>query len=234
MPAMSGSLYHLLTEMSLADIRRKLENFDTQVPVEADGETYTLRTFISDIHWESEGAVLSGILSYETLQRIPQLDGTATLLPAGRSVTCSFFEADAMTYLIIFSSRSRAEASANKIDHRLTEGQDIQEEIVFNSRIPSTVIDQFLATHSHRKKSGGWKDLDFVGVNTSSLRGGDLDRHDGTRYYDEHGTKRYIMIRLPALRKTIRISERGIITFYGNVTKQEMLNFVRKEIIPLL
>lgn len=234
MPAMSCSLFYVDTEMNLANIRSKLENYNTQVQEEVYGETYTLRTFISDVHWESEREVLSGILSYERLQRIPQVDGTATFVSIGRRVMFSFFEADGMTYLTSFSNRRRAETSANIIDHILTEGEEVPVTLIFNCRIPAPAIEQFLATHSHIKKTGGWKDLDFVGVNTSTLRGGDLDRHDGTRYYDEHGTKRYIMMEVHALKKTIRISERGIVTFYGNVTKQEILNFVRKEIIPLL
>ena len=220
--------------MSLEDMRPRLENVKKEQQQEVYGRTYTLHTFTSDVHWESLREVLSGTLSFETLQRIPQVDGTAIFYPIGRIAMFSLFDEEGLTYLTIFAKRSISENSANKINYVLTEGEDEPSQIVFNRRIPSTAIDQFLTNHSHTKKMGGWRDLDLVGINTSSLHGSDIDRFSGTQQYDLHGRKKYIMIDLHTIRKTIRISEQGIVTFYGNITKQDILSFIRREIIPLL
>lgn len=234
MPAISCSLYEVQTDESLEDIRPRLDNYRAENPREVYGKTYTLRISVSDVHWESEGEVLSGVLSYETLQSFPQFDGTSTFVPIGTRVMFSLFEADGMTYLTMFSRRSTAEASANRINHILTEGMSVPRDVIFNSRIPQTAIEQFLATHPHTKKWGGWKNLNLNGVNTSSLRGPDIDQYNGTRHFNQHGTKRYFMITLHGLGKTVLIAEQGSVTFYGKMTRQEILDFVRKEIIPLL
>lgn len=236
MPAKSCSLYTIASEMTLEQIRSKLENADSEESIEVYGETYRLRTFISDLHWrDPEREVLSGVLSFETLQSVPQISGTPAYVKSGVTTTFSFFYGDdVLLYLAIFGNRRIAEKSATKMNAILTTGEDVPNQLVFNCRIPTTAIEQFLATHPHTKKMGGWKDLDFIGVDKGSLYGGNIDQFDQTSRYDAHGRKRYVMAELHDARMTIRISDEGIVTFYGDITEEDALAWIRREIIPLL
>jgi hypothetical protein len=220
--------------MTLEQLRSRLENVSLEQQEEVFGQTYTLRTFISDLHWGMEREVLSGTLSFESLQAVPQIDGRRTFIPSGTTVMFSLFHGAISLYLAIFANRSKSEKSAVKINYILTTGRSVPEPITFNCRIPSRAIEQFLANHPHTKKVGGWKDLDFIGVSKSSLHGPDIDQFDQTSRYDAHGRKSYIMVELLGTRIVVRISEEGIITFYGAITNEDALDWVRTEIIPLL
>jgi len=235
MPAMSCSLYNIVpSEATLEDIKSRLENVSLEDPIEVLGETYVLRTFISDLHWDMEREVLSGTLSFETLQRVPQIGGGMAFTKSGTTVMFSLFHGAVALYLAVFGNRGEAEKAAGKINHILTRGEDVPHQVVFNCRISTDVIEQFLANHPHTKKVVGWKDLNFVGVNKSSLHGGNVDQFGHTRDYDTHGRKSYVMIELHDMRIIVRISDRGIITFYGNITVQDALDWIRNEIISLL
>jgi len=234
MPAMSCSLYNVILETSLENLRLRLENINLEEPTEAFGEPYTLRTIISDLYWGVERDLLWGTLSFETLQVVPQISGRPTCTLAGNRVRFCLFHGAISLYLAIFANRGRAEKAATKMNHVLTRGNDVPSQIVFNRRISTTILEQFLNNHPHTKKMCGWRDLDFVGVSKSSLHGANLDQFDHTREYDSHGSKRYIMVELHDIGTTIRISDEGIVTFFGNVTEEDALGLIRNEIISLL
>lgn len=231
---MSCSLYTITSEMPLEQFHSKLENVDFEEEMKVYGETYPLRTLISDLHWGIGREVLSGVLSFENLQSVYQISGRPAYVQAGNTVMFSLFYGAISLYLAIFANRSRAEKSATRINSILTRGEDVPEQLVFNCRIPTTAIEQFLASHPHTKKMGGWKDLDFIGVDKGSLFGADIDQFDQTPRYDEHGRKRYIMVELHDVRMTVRVSDEGIVTFYGKIAKGDALEWIRREIVSLL
>lgn len=227
----SCSLYKIISDESLEQLRSELENLNLEESREIYGETHTLRTFISEIHWGFGREVLWGTLIYETIDFVSQIDGTR--IPIRSAMRCMFalFYEDITLHLTIFSNRRIAEYSAGKMNYILTRGEDEPGLIVLNYFIPTEIIERVLANHPHTKKRGTWGDLDFPGVNRGSLHGGDLDRFNGTRNYDAHGEKRYIMAELLDMRKTVGMSTKGMVTFYGNITKEDALEFVRREII---
>lgn len=234
MPAKSCSLYEIAGEHSLEGFRSTLEGATSSQTVDILGEPYDLRTTVTDLTWGPEMESLWGSISFETLQRIPQFDGTSTLVPATRRAMFAFFEAEASLYLAVFCNRGTAETSAMKLDSLLTHSEDEHAPIVYNHRIPTQAIEQFLNNHSHTKKLGGWRDLDYVGVSNSTLHGADIDRYRGTQEYDLHGSKKYVMVELHDSGHVVRISEEGIVTFYRDIRQPEILDFVRTEILPLI
>ena len=233
MPAMSCSLYTILSDVTLEEMHSTLENAGFEEHREVYGETFTLRNFISELHWGTGREALWGTLAFEILQPIRQIDGRPTFVKAGSQVRFSVFPGAMSSYLLTFSNRRRAERTAIRINHILTEDEE-EPDLVFNCRIPTAAIEEFLLNHPHIKKMSGWRDLNIPGINKSSLYGPDLDQSEQTQLYDEHGRKRYIMVELPAARMTVRISEQGIITFYRNITNPDALAWIRREIIPLL
>ena len=229
----SCSLYRIVSQKSLEELRSELNNLNLEEPRDIYGETYTFRTLISDLHWGIGREILWGTLSFETITFSSQIDGTR--IPIKYAETCIFalFYENITLHLAIFTNRKIAENSAGKINYILTRGENQPGQIVFNHFISVEVIEQLLANHSHTKKRGSWRGLDFPGVNRGSLYGADLDRFDQTRRYDEHGEKSYIMVELHDLRQIIGISAKGMVTFYGNITNEDILEFVRREIIAI-
>jgi hypothetical protein len=230
MPA-SCSLYRVISDKSLEELRSELENVKLEEQREIYGETYRLTTFISDVHYGAEEEVLWGTLSFEIIEFVPQIDGRrAPIRLAERCMFALFYE-DITLYLAIFTNRKMAENSAGKMNYILTRSEPEPGLIVLNFFISTTTIEQLLANHPHTKKRGSWSDLDFPGVNRGSLHGVDIDRFDQTRRYDEHGKKSYIMVEFHDLRAIVGISAKGMITFYGNITNEQILEFIRREIV---
>lgn len=227
---MSCSLYTIISDMSLEQMRPRLENVNLEEKMVIYGETYPIKTVISDIHWgRPERDVLAGVLSFETVESIHQIDGTTTYVNAGRRVMFSMFQGPVSLHLASFTNRGNAERAAYRFQHILTAGEDEPSQIVFNCRISVEAIEDFLARHPHTKKVGGWEELDFVGVDEGSLHGGDLDQFDQTSRYDAHGRKKYIMVTLHSPRMTVRISVAGIVTFYGKMSMADALAWIRRE-----
>lgn len=236
MPAMSSRLYTVTTEMSLEELRSALSDVRITTEQEIYGERYELQTIIRDLHWgDPEREVLSGTLLYETLHGFPQIDGEMNYIRAVNNALFSFFYGEITLYLVPFTNKYKAEKTAQKMDYIITHGEDEPHPMVFNQRVPTRAIEDFLRTHPHIIKHCGWAGLDFIGVNKSSLGGANVMQFDHSQDYDEHGRKSFVLFELLDSRRwVIRISEEGIITFYSSIRRDEALNFIREEIIPLL
>lgn len=234
MPAVSSRLYTVNKELSLDDLHSKLSDVELKEETKVYGEKYELRTLITDLHWGVGREVLSGTLLFETLQGFPQIDGKWIYLPVGMSAPFSFFYEVISLYLVPFANKYRAEKIAEKMSYILTMDEDVPHPIVFNCFIPTRVIEGFLRTHSHTIKHCGWSDLDFIGVNKSSLGGVNVMQFAHSQVYNGHGKKSFVLLELHDRRWVIRISKEGIITFYTSVKRDEALDFIRKEIISLL
>lgn len=231
MPAISSSIYTVIGEESLEHLFHKLENIKLTEQREIFEETYTLRTVISDIKFVAE-ETLSGILSFEDLQPIPQIDKPVTFAPFGRSVQFYFFYGAAQLYLVVFAKRSLSEKSAAKLNYILNRGLPEPSQKIFNYFFSTKTIENFLNNHPHIKKLVGWKDLNYPGVNKSSLHGANVDQFVHAQEYDAHGRKGYVMVELLTDQMVVRISESGVVTFYGNILPEKALEWMKNEIIP--
>jgi hypothetical protein len=220
--------------MTLEQMFSRIENISYTETRNMLGEDYPLRTLISDLEWKSNREVLSGILSFETLQSVPQIDGRATVTKQGTRVMFSLFHGAIVLYLVSFARRSVAENSAGKLNYILNMGESLPHQIVFNCFIPTDVIENFLADHPHTKKLENWKNLTYPGVNKASLHGADVDQFNHAREYDAHGEKSNVLVVLHRERMVLRISDKGVISFYSNLTLDAALEWIRNELVTLL
>ena len=233
MPASSCSIYDVPLDTNLTELSRRLEEQQIEQQINTLEGPFRLRTYFSNFFID-EG-VLHGDIAYETLITIPQIDERPTFYKSGKKLRFAFCPAPHSYYLLCFANRSSSETSAKRINKALRQAGLSPIDVVFNHYIPTAFIGNFLNNHpNHTLKVCGWRDLDFVGVNKSTLHGPDIDRYNGTQNYDLHGNKSYIMVELHDLGLTVRISELGIVTFYGDINSEQILNFLRTEIIPML
>lgn len=233
MPASSCSIYDVPLDINLNEISRRLVEEQIEQQIETEEGPLTLRTYFSNFHIES--GILHGVIAYETLITIPQIDARPVSFKSGKKLRFAICPAPHSYYLLCFANRESSETTARRINKALRQAGLSEIDAVFNRYIPTAFIENFLIRHAnHTLKVCGWRDLDYVGVNKSQLQGGDIDRYDGTREYDLHGSKSYIMVELHDLGLTVRISALGIVTFYGDINSEQILNFLRTEIIPML
>ena len=233
MPATSCSIYDVTLDTNLTEIARRLEAQEIEQVIDTLGGPIRLRTYFSNFHI-AEG-VLHGTIAYETLIIIPQIDARPVYNKSGKKLRFAFYPSTHSYYLLCFANRESSETTAKRINKGLRQAGLSAIDAVFNRYIPTAFIENFLLQHqNHTLKVCGWKDLDYVGVNKSTLHGGDIDRFNGTQQYDLHGSKSYIMVELHDLGLTVRISELGIFTFYGDTSSEQILHFLRNEIFPML
>lgn len=233
MPAYSCSIYDIPLENDINEISNKLQREQLEKSINTPQGPLKLRTYFSRFYVEA--GILHGIIAYETLTTIPQIDAEPALFKSGNKVKFAIYPAPHSYYLLCFSNRNSSDATAMRINKALRQAGLSPIDCVFDHTIPTAFIENFLNRHAnHILKVGGWKDLDYVGVNKSTLHGGNLDVYNGTREYDLHGSKCYVMVELPTLGLVVRISDVGIVTFYGNMDSDNVIAFLRTEIFPYL
>jgi hypothetical protein len=233
MPASSCSIYDVTLDTNLTELSRRLAREKIEQEINTIQGPFRLRTYFSGFFVE-EG-VLHGTIAYESLITIPQIEDRPAFYKSGKTLSFAICPAPHSYYLLCFANRGSSETTARRINKALCQAGFSEIDVVFNHYIPTAFIENFLNNHpNHTLKVCGWKDLDLVGVNKSTLHGADIDRYNGTQVYDLHGHKSYIMVELHDLGLTVRISELGIVTFYGDINGDQILNFLRTEIFPTL
>ena len=218
--------------MDLQEARSKLQNVAFTQTEERYGENYPLRTVVSDLNLDNANDVLSGTLSYETLQTFRSLDGRVTFVAVGRQVLFHFFQGAVTLYMSLFARRGVAENSAGKMNYILTRGDDVPNpDLILNYFISTQQIEAFLRNNPHIVKLCGWKNLDYPSVNRSSLHGSNVRQFSHAVDYDAHGDKSYIMIELPNENKVVRISDQGIVTFYTSISPNQITEWIKENIV---
>jgi hypothetical protein len=231
---MSCRLYEVISERKLEDLSSQLQNLSIIQKNQILDKTFELRTIVTELNLKPAEEALYGILSFEVLQPIVELGGKIDYVPSGIRVPFSFFHGEISLHLAAFANKTRADIAAAKMDYILTRNNSTPSQIIYNLRISTRAIEDFLRNHPHTKKMGGWRDLNFIGVNKSSLHGSDIDQFDQTQRYDQHGHKCYVMCEIHNPKMTVRISDEGIVTFYSPIDTEQALRFIRDEIIAIL
>lgn len=235
MPANSVSIYDVDLDANLEEISNNLQGLRVEQISSPRYGRMRLLTVFSDI--VIDHGALFGSIAYETPITIQRIDAGPTTTKAVKRLSFALYSAPHSFFLLCFANRPTSNAAAGKIENALhhTGLSPNEVDTVLKHRIPSTFIEDFLNNHpNHTMKLCGWKGLTFVGVDTSNLNGSNIYEFNGAQNYDAHGEKSYVMVELHDLGLTVRISDEGIVTFFGDIDRPDMLDFLDNEVFPTL
>jgi hypothetical protein len=223
----SVRLYVVNSTISLAELNAKLGNINLVEERKVDDETYKLRTLVQNISVKDQ-ETLWGTLVFETLEKLPQIDGTMKFSPVAQKFDFVFIVSS--FYFVPFGCQYEAETVATKMNKIIFEG----ELVILKLFLERDVIEKFLRLNPHTIKRCTWKDLDIPGVDKASLGGPNITRSTDHRRYEMHGVKKFIIIKLHENGWVIGLSDVGALIFYSNVSREDILKFIKGKILPLI
>lgn len=224
----SARLYKVDIGIPLVDLYKGLGDVHLTEEREINGEIYELNTLVRDVSWKKEGESLSGTLLYERLEVIPQIDDTVVYIPKVNRVDFVFTLGS--LYFIPFGNQYDSEKAASEIN-RLLFGSALR---ILNCFLSPTQVEEFLRRNPYTLKNCNWLGLRIPGVDKARLGGADVERSDDYRRYEGFGgEKSFVIVTLQENRWTIGLSWKGSILFFTSITRDDMLNFIQRRILPL-
>jgi hypothetical protein len=224
----SARLYKVDIDMSIVDLYKRLEDVHLTEERKINDEIYKLSTLVRGVSWKKEGESLAGALLYETLEVIPQIDDTVTYVPKVNRVDFVFTLGS--LYFIPFGNQYESEKAASEINRSLFG----REPHILNCFLSPTQVEEFLRRNPYTLKICNWLGLRIPGVDKARLGGADVERSEDYRRYERlGGEKSFIIVTLHENRWTIGLSWKGSILFFTPITRDDMLNFIERKILPL-
>lgn len=131
---------------------------------------------------------------------------------------------------LIYSSANIADKIQVRLSMILHNSVDFIEEI----NIPRNVMKDIENDDAIETKFGWWSNIETY-ADRGALRG-NLSKSKSRFYraFDSSGEPTYIMFESRRAGRTIRITERGIIALYGNISKQEVEEYINQEVVSRL
>ncbi len=223
----SCRIFKLEKVYPLKELQKKLrkKGIIEKVRFKTNGRILKLLTFIDDVIMKEND--LHGSVSYESPLPILQADGTIEWVKEAIKVKFVFAPFGNSIFFIPFGSN--AESAATKMNNAI-----FKADTILKQAFSSDMIERFLSQNPHIWKSGRWAGLNIPGISKAALAGADLLRSPDSRRYDVHGHKSFALVTLKENGWTIGLSQKGVVVFYSEVSKEEILQFVKSKIFSLL
>ena len=221
-------LFKINEPLREGDLLRQLKSAEPLIEEReiSEGEKVMLQSIIRNV--EKDDAFIRGELVYENIVPLRQIDGSVKFDKNAESVSFAF--CSNLPFLIILADKNTSETVAFKINKMVFGGRDIILKTYFSEKF----VQEFLRQNPYILLRCHWAQLRIPGVNKAALAGSDVRRAPDLTRYDMHGERTFIIIKLIESGWTIGLSRGGSIVFYSKVTEDEMLGFIREEIIKKL
>jgi len=223
----AGKVFRLNEPATLADIGSKLGGYRIEEPHEEGDYKFNLITEIAQLS-PRENA-LNGIYSHDYVSHAFHR-GKTVPLPRTIEAIFSFAQRKEQVFLTVVEKKRLANFIANKLS-----------EIVFEkvggiveARIPPEVLREFHTKNPEDTKITFFDNVDIPNVNKLSLYGPDLVGTTLFEDYCKHGDLWYIVARSKEYGYVVGITRDSSVTTFNLTDKNKYLEYVAKEIYPLI
>lgn len=230
MSTTSTKIFQCLEELTAQQLVRRLRRYSSKEQIVTNpetGGTTTLHTTIERIRSTDNERIVRGYVRYDTGIEIRQRDGPLRYIVKTNEVPFSFLLGN--IHFIPFASGVEANAIAEKMNQIVFE--DMQEPIL-SCNITPPRIEDFLQNNPNEITNCWWTNVRIPNLSRAGLAGTGIDRTTDFRRYDTHGDKGSIRLRLLEHGWSILINQYASVVFYSNVERDEIEDFLRREIIP--
>lgn len=230
MAIMSTKIFQCLHEFTADQLVRRLKKYskkDRRVTNPETGGTAILHTTIERIRKTNDERIVRGYIVYDRGVEIKQRGGPIKFIVTPNEVPFSFILGS--VYFVPFASGIEANNVATQMNNIVFE--DMQDPIL-SCNITPPRIEEFLENNRHEITNCWWKNVRIPNLSRAGLGGSGIDQTTDFRRYDRYGDKGSIRLRLLENGWSILINQYASVVFYSNVERDEIEDFLRREIIP--
>jgi len=221
MPPQSFTFFKVETNDTIEDLHNRMQRAQIQ-DVSPNGNE--LKTWVTDII--RTNSILKGRLHYHQEEYYPVDEGKWFTIELIKG-----FCFMGSNILIIFDKHRSSQSISNRLNKLLF--GDVQK--IFKCNFNESMVNQFVESHPHQTGLAYMRGLRIPNASGSSVYGANVENSElfsDLVYYG--GRPGYIQLKLLGSNMTIGISHKGVIVFYTKHDMSTILNFIKKEILPII
>ena len=223
----AGKIFRLRQGLKLPDIQGKLKGFKKEEPFDEEPLHIGLLTEIYDLTLEKNS--LKGVYAQDTVTYIYH-HGERTPTPTTLEIPFAFFQEERRVMLVVMEKK----LLANNIANRLSEALFVTSGYITEANIPPDVLKSFHEQNPEDTKVTFFDNVDIPNVNKLSLYGSGLMNTALYNDYCSRGKIWYIVMTSRKYDMIVGITRNAVVTIFNNVDQADYLDYVVKEVFPLI
>jgi hypothetical protein len=223
----AGKVFRLSEPLSVAEIASRLEGYRTEDSYEEGDFKFTLVTEVVGLLPKEN--MLRGVYSHDYVIHVFHR-GKVAPLPRTVEALFSFAQREGATFLTVVEKKRLANFIANKLSEVLFEKMGN----VVEARIPPETLKEFHLKNPEDTKITFFDNVDIPNVNKLSLYGPDLINTSLFEDYGKHGDLWYVVARSKEYGYVVGVTRDASITIFNLTDKEKYLEYVTKEVYPLI
>jgi hypothetical protein len=223
----AGKIFRLSEQLPVAEVAVKLDGYRTEEPYEEGDYNFTLVTEVVGLLPKEN--TLSGVYSHDYVLHVFHRGKTAPL-PRTVEALFSFAQVNSTVFLTIVEKKRVANFIANKLSEILFEKVGG----IVEARIPPETLREFHLKNPEDTKITFFDNVDIPNVNKLSLYGPDLINTTLFEDYTKHGDLWYVVARSKETGYVVGVTRDASVTIFNLADKSKYVEYVNKEIYPLI
>ena len=227
MMVVAGKIFRLSEALPIEELASRLQGYRTEEEYEEGDYRFKLVTEIVGL--TTKNSNLRGIYSHDYIIHVFHR-GKVVPLPRTIEAVFSFTELKDKTLLTIVEKKRLANFIANKMSEIIFGKAGLIVEV----RIPPETLRDFHLKNPEDTKITFFDNVDIPNINKLSLYGPDLINTTLFEDYCKHGDLWYIVTRAKKYGYVVGITRDSSVTVFNLTDKEKYLEFIEKEICPLV
>ena len=227
MMVVAGKVFRLSEALPIEELASRLQGYTTEEEYEEGDYRFKLVTEIVGL--TTKNSNLRGIYSHDYIIHVFHR-GKVIPLPRTIEAVFSFTELKDKTLLTIVEKKRLANFIANKMSEIIFGKAGLIVEV----RIPPETLRDFHLKNPEDTKITFFDNVDIPNINKLSLYGPDLINTTLFEDYCKHGDLWYIVTRAKKYGYVVGITRDSSVTVFNLTDKEKYLEFIEKEICPLV
>jgi hypothetical protein len=223
----AGKIFKLSEPLALDEVASRLENYHFEEDYEEGDYKFTLLTEVVGLLPREN--MLSGIYSHDYVIHVFHR-GKVAPLPRTVEALFSFAQVEGITFLTVVEKKRVANFIANKLSEILFEKVGG----IVEARIPPETLREFHLKNPEDTKITFFDNVDIPNVNKLSLYGPDLINTSLFEDYTKHGDLWYVVARSKGTGYVVGVTRDASVTIFNLTDKSKYVEYVNKEIYPLV
>jgi hypothetical protein len=223
----AGKIFRLAEQLSVAEVAVKLDGYHIETPYEEGDYNFTLVTEVVGLLPKEN--TLMGVYSHDYVIHVFHRGKTAPL-PRTVEALFSFAQVDGTVFLTIVEKKRVANFIANKLSELLFDKVGG----IVEARIPPETLREFHLKNPEDTKITFFDNVDIPNVNKLSLYGPDLINTTLFEDYTRHGDLWYVVARSKETGYVVGVTRDASVTIFNLADKSKYVEYVNKEIYPII
>lgn len=229
-----AKIFEVREPLELGLMARKLKDLNEEEPYEREGKSTKLTTEILDL--KLEGDSLAGIFSRDfVLSRYYKRGLVETLVT--EEVPFWIKRSKERTFLVVLApskARGVKKLLTDYVANKLSEILFIKSGAIVETKITHETLKDLHESNPRATKLIWFDEVDIPNVGKLALAGSALADTKLYRDYLEHGKIWYVVFGIQKRGLVVGVTRNCVVTLFSQVERNEFLDYVLKEVLPLI